>query len=98
MSKKEKIRPMGNRIVVEREVARTTKGGILLPESAQKKPKDGKVVAVGPGMPDEKGKTHKLDVKVGDRVLFASYGGTEYKVDEKEYLILSEDDVLAVYN
>lgn len=95
MSKK--ICPMGNRVVVEREEASATKGGILLPESAQKKPKEGKVVAVGPGKMDEKGKLHPMDVKVGDRVLFSNYGGTEYKMDDKEYLVLSEDDVLAVY-
>lgn len=98
MSAKQKINPMGDRIVVEREEAKATKGGILLPESAQKKPREGKVVAVGPGKTDDKGKVHRMDVKVGDQVLFSSYGGTEYKVDDKEYLILSEDDVLAVYN
>jgi len=98
MSTKKKINPMGNRIVVQREEALAKKGGILLPESAQKKPREGKVVAVGPGKPDEKGKLQKIDVKVGDKILFSSYGGTEYKVDDAEYLILSEEDVLAVYN
>ena len=93
-----KIKPMGNRIVVQREEAKLKKGGIFLPESAQKKPREGKVIAVGPGKVDEKGKLQKMDVKVGDRVLFSSYGGTDYKVDEMEYLILSEEDVLAVYN
>lgn len=98
MSAKQKIKPMGNRIVVQREDAKSTKGGILLPESAQKKPRDGKVVAVGPGKPDSNGKIQRMDVQVGDRVLFSSYGGSEYKADDTEYLILSEDDVLAVYN
>ncbi len=98
MSEKKKINPMGNRIVVQRDDAKAAKGGILLPESAQKKPREGKVVAVGPGKPDDKGKTQRIDVNVGDKVLFSSYGGTEYKMDEEEYLILSEEDVLAVYN
>lgn len=98
MSAKQKIKPMGNRVVVQREDAKSTKGGILLPESAQKKPRDGKVIAVGPGATDSNGKIQRIDVKVGDRILFSSYGGTEYKVDDTEYLILSEEDVLAVYN
>ncbi len=94
MSKK--IKPLGNRIVVKRQEAKTTKGGILLPETAQEKPKQGTVVAVGPGKMDEKGKNRSLDVKVGDEILFSSYTGTEYKADEIDYLILSEEDVLAV--
>jgi chaperonin GroES len=94
MSKK--IKPLGNRIVVKRQEAKTTKGGILLPETAQEKPRQGKVVAVGPGKVDEKGKNLALDVKVGDEILFSSYSGTEYKSDDVDYLILSEDDVLAV--
>ena len=98
MSAKKKIVPMGNRIVVQREEAKATKGGILLPESAQKKPREGKVIAVGPGKADDKGKIQRIDVKVGDKILFSSYGGTEYKVNDSEFLILSEEDVLAVYN
>ncbi len=98
MSAKKKINPMGNRVVVQREDAKQTKGGILLPESAQKKPREGKVIAVGPGKIDDHGKLQRMDLKVGDKILFSSYGGTEYKVDEMEYLILSEEDVLAVYN
>lgn len=97
MSTKKKIKPMGNRVVVEREEAKSTKGGILLPESAQKKPRQGKVLAVGPGKADDHGKIQRLDVNVGDTILFSSYGGTEYKVDDTEYLILSEEDVLAIY-
>lgn len=92
-----KIKPLGARIVVKREEAKTTQGGILLPESAQKKPKSGKVIAVGPGKTDEKGHLVALDVKVGDQILFSSYAGTEYKTDE-DYLILSEEDVLAIVN
>lgn len=98
MSAKQKINPMGNRVVVQREDAKATKGGILLPESVQKKPREGTVIAVGPGKTDEKGKVQRMDVKVGDKILFSSYGGTEYKVDDAEYLILSEEDVLAVFN
>ena len=94
MSKK--IKPLGNRIVVQRQEAKTTKGGIILPETAQEKPRQGKVVAVGSGRVDEKGKTHSLDVKIGDQILFSSYSGTEYKSDDIDYLILSEEDVLAV--
>lgn len=98
MSAKKKINPMGNRVLVQREDAKQAKGGILLPESAQKKPREGKVIAVGPGKIDDEGKLQRMDIKVGDKILFSSYGGTEYKVDEMEYLILSEEDVLAVYN
>lgn len=95
---KKKIKPLGNRIVIERKEAIATKGGILLPESAKEKPRHGTVIAVGPGKTDEKGKNHPLDVKVGDEVLFSSYAGTEYKEDLKDYLILSEEDVLAIVN
>ena len=95
MSKK-KIRPLGNRLVVRRQEAITTKGGILLPEAAQEKPRQGEVMAVGPGKIDEKGRLQPLSVKVGDRVLFSSYAGTEYKAGDDERLIVSEDDLLAI--
>lgn len=91
-----KIKPLGNRIVVQRKEAKTTKGGIILPEAAQEKPRQGIVVAAGPGKVDDRGKTVALDVKVGDQILFSSYAGTEYKADAQDYLILSEDDVLAI--
>jgi chaperonin GroES len=91
-----KLKPLGNRIVVKREEAKVTKGGILLPESAKEKPKQGKVMAVGPGRVDEKGKCHPIEIKAGDEVLFSSYAGTEYKEGGVDYLILAEDDVLAV--
>ena len=87
------VKPLGNRILVQRSLAKTTKGGILLPDSAQEKPRHGTVLAVGPGKVDDHGKIHPLDVKVGDRVLFSSYSGTEYKEDT---MILSEEDILAV--
>jgi chaperonin GroES len=89
-----KLKPLGNRIVVQRSEAKTTKGGIILPDTAQEKPRQGTVVAVGPGKTDDSGHVQPMDVKVGDQVLFSSYSGTEY---QEEYLILSEDDLLAVF-
>lgn len=95
---KEKIRPLNNRVLVKRFKAQTSKGGIILPETAQEKPKEGEVVAVGPGLRDEEGKLHPLCVKEGDRVLFSSYAGTEIKdkISDEEYLIMSEEDILGV--
>ena len=91
-----KIKPLGNRVLIQRSKAQTTKGGILLPDSAQEKPKEGVVVAVGPGKVDEQGNKETMQLKVGDRVLFSSYAGTEVKEADEEMLILSEDDVLGV--
>jgi chaperonin GroES len=93
-----KIKPLGNRIVVRRKEAKTTKGGILLPEAAQEKPRQGEVMSVGPGKIDEKGKRHAMELQVGSEILFSSYAGTEYKTEDGDFLILSEDDVLAVLN
>jgi chaperonin GroES len=93
-----KIKPLGNRIVVKRQEAKTSKGGILLPEAAQEKPRQGEVIAVGPGKVDDKGALHAIELKAGDEILFSSYSGTDYKTDDGEFLILSEDDVLAVIN
>jgi len=92
------IKPLGNRIVVKRTQKPTSKGGILLPESAQEKPREGEVVAVGPGKIDDAGKTVAMEVKVGDLVLFGGYAGTEVKSDnpDEELLILSEDEVLGL--
>lgn len=92
------IRPLGNRVLVRRSKAKTSKGGILLPDSAQEKPKEGEVLAVGPGKQDEEGNLKAMFLKVGDRVLFSSYAGTEVKTEdtETEYLIMSEEDVLGV--
>lgn len=91
------LRPLGNRVVVEPiEEEEMTPGGIVLPETAKEKPQQGKVLAVGPGERDEKGNRIPLDVKVGDRVLFAKYAGTEVKIDGKKLLILRESDILAV--
>ena len=92
------IKPLGNRVLIKRSKAVATKGGILLPDSAQEKPKEGVVVAVGPGKVDDKGVKESLYVKVGDRVLFSSYAGTEVKnvENDDEYLILTEDDILGI--
>lgn len=91
-----KIKPLGNRVLIQRSKAQTTKGGILLPDSAQEKPKEGVVIAVGPGKCDEDGKIQAMQLKVGDKVLFSSYAGTEVKSDDEDLLILAEDDVLGV--
>lgn len=90
-----KIKPLGNRVLIERSKAHATKGGILLPDTAQEKPKKGIVIAVGPGKVNENGAQETLTVKVGDHVLFSNYAGTEVK-DAEEYLILSEDDILGI--
>ncbi len=94
------VRPLGNRALIKRSQARTTKGGILLPETAQEKPKHGEVIAVGPGKTDDNGTLSPMNIRVGDQVLFSSYAGTEVKTDEQDtqYLILSEDDILVVLN
>jgi chaperonin GroES len=93
-----KIQPLGNRVLVRRSKVKTTKGGILLPDSAQEKPKEGEVIAVGEGEVLENGEKRVLSLRVGDRVLFSSYAGTEVKSHdlEEELLILNEDDVLGV--
>ena len=92
-----KIRPLQDRIIVKRlEEETKTKGGIIIPDSAKEKPIEGKVVACGKGKVTEDGKVLPLDVKVGDKVLFSKYGGTEVKVDGEEYLIMREDDILGI--
>lgn len=91
------IVPLNDKIVVERlEADDKTAGGIILPDTAKEKPKQGKVLAVGEGKQLESGKRAAFQVKVGDRVLFTSYAGSEVNVDGKEYLVMTEDDVLAV--
>ena len=92
----DKIKPLSDRVLVKRFKAEASKGGIILPDSAQEKPKEGEVVAVGPGRTDESGKREPLCVKKGDRVLFSSYAGTEIKEGDEEFLILSEKDILGV--
>jgi chaperonin GroES len=92
-----KIRPLHDRILVKREEEKETKkGGIIIPDSAKEKPQEGKVVAVGNGRVMEDGKKVPLDVKARDRILFGKYAGSEVKLDDEEYLILKEEDVLAI--
>ena len=92
-----KIRPLQDRILVERLAEETkTKGGIIIPDTAKEKPAEGTVVAAGKCKIDRDGKLIPMELKVGDRVLFSKYGGTEVKLDGKEYLIMSQDDVLCV--
>ena len=92
-----KIVPLNEKIVVERvEADDRTAGGIILPDTAKEKPKQGKIISVGDGKLLDDGKRAAFQVKVGDRVLFSSYSGNEVTVDNKEYLIMTEDDVLAV--
>ena len=91
------IRPLGDRVLIQRaEAEEKTAGGILLPESAKDKPKEGRVIAVGDGKANDKGERQPLNVAVGDRVLFSSYAGTEVKYDGEEYLIMGENDILAI--
>ena len=91
------IRPLHDRIIVERlEEETTTASGIIIPDSAKEKPQQGNVIAVGKGKMTEDGKVLALDVKVGDKVLFGKYSGTEIKIEGKEYLMMREDDVLGV--
>ena len=91
------IRPLGDRVLVQRlEAEGKTAGGILLPESAKEKPKEGKIISVGDGKQLDDGKRTTFNVKAGDRVLFSSYAGTEVKVEGTEYLIMREDDILGI--
>ena len=92
-----KIRPLHDRILVERvEEQEVRRGGIIIPDTAKEKPQEGKVVAVGNGKVSDEGKKIPLDVKAGDKILFGKYSGSEVKLDDKEYLIMREDDVLAI--
>jgi len=92
-----KIKPLGDRILIKpSEGIEKTKGGILLPETAKEKPQEGEVVAVGEGKKSDDGKVIALTVKVGNKVLYGKYSGTEVTMDEEEYLIVREDDVLAI--
>ena len=94
---KTKVKPLGGRVLVKRlDETETTKGGIIIPDSAKEKPKEGKVVALGTGKLDKDGKKIAFNLKVGDRVLFTSYGGTDVTVDDEDYLIVSEDEILGV--
>ena len=91
------VKPLNDKVLVERlEAEEVTKGGIVLPDSAKEKPKEGKIIALGDGRLLDDGKRAPFQVKVGDRVLFSSYAGTEIKISGDEYLIMGEDDLLAV--
>ena len=91
------VRPLHDRILIKRiEEKESVKGGIIIPDTAKEKPQEGEVIAVGHGKKTEEGKLIPLDVKAGDRILFGKYSGTEIKLDNQEYLILREDEVLGV--
>jgi chaperonin GroES len=93
-----KIRPLHDRVIVKRlEDERTSPGGIVIPDTAAEKPVRGKVIAVGNGKILENGEIRKLDVKVGDNVLFGKYAGTEVKVDGQDVLVMREDDIVAIF-
>lgn len=91
------IRPLGDRVVVERlDDEQRTAGGIVIPDTAKEKPARGVVMAVGPGKVLENGDHRAIDVKVGDKILFGKYSGTEVKLNDKEYLVMREEDIMAV--
>src|SRR5437764_5247030 len=92
-----KFRPLHDRVVIERVDAEAkTAGGIIIPDTAQEKPQEGRVIAVGPGGRDENGKLIPIELKVGDRILFGKWSGTEVKIDGVDYLIMKESDVMGV--
>jgi chaperonin GroES len=92
-----KLTPLHDRIVVRRiEEAETTRGGIIIPDSAKDKPQEGEVISVGKGKSNEEGKVFPLDVKAGDRVLFGKYSGTDIKIDGEDFLIMREEEVLGI--
>jgi len=97
MADKMKVKPIGDKLLIKRLEAETrTAGGIVLPDTAKEKPKEGKVIALGDGKLLDDGKRSAFQVKKGDRILFTSYAGTEVKIEGEEYIIMAEDDVLAV--
>ena len=92
-----KIRPLQDRVIVQRmDEEETTKGGIIIPDTAKEKPQEGKVIAVGKGKVGDNGKVTPLDVKTGDKILFGKYSGTEVKIEGEDYIIMREDDILGV--
>jgi chaperonin GroES len=92
-----KVKPLHDRILIKRvEEKETMKGGIIIPDTAKEKPQEGEVIAVGGGKKTEEGKVIPLDVKAGDRILFGKYSGTEIKIDDVEFLIIREDEVLGI--
>ena len=94
-----KFRPLHDRVVVRRiESDEKTAGGIIIPDTAKEKPQEGEVLAVGPGARDERGEVQPLDVKVGDRILFGKWSGSEVKIDAEELLIMKESDIMGIVN
>ena len=94
---KKTLKPLQDKVIIQKlQPEEKTSGGIIIPDSAKEKPQEGKVIAVGPGLVDDKGQRKPIDVKEGEHVLFAKYSGTEVKLDGEEYLILSERDILAI--
>lgn len=92
-----KVKPLNDKVLIERAKAdEKTKGGIILPDSSKEKPKEGRIVAVGQGRLNDSGERIAFQVKAGDRVLFKSYAGTDVKLDGKEYILMSEEEILAV--
>ena len=92
-----KVRPLHDRVLVKRlELEEQVRGGIIIPDSAKEKPQEAEVIAVGPGKVQEDGSRAKLDVKVGDKVLVGKYSGSDIKIDDEDYVILREDEILAV--
>jgi chaperonin GroES len=92
-----KFRPLQDRVLIRRiEQEEKTSGGIIIPDTAKEKPMEGEVVAIGPGARGEDGKLHPLDVKVGDRILFGKWSGTEIKIDNEDYVVMKESDVMGI--
>lgn len=92
-----KLKPLGDRVLVKAlETKEVKKGGIIIPDTAKEKPQEGEVIAVGPGKLDDSGKKIPMDVKAGDKILFGKYSGTEVKIDDVEYLIMHQDDILGI--
>ncbi|MDR1335180.1 MAG: co-chaperone GroES [Holosporaceae bacterium] len=97
MSNTVNFTPLKDKVLIKRlDQEETSPGGIIIPDTAKEKPVEGEILAVGPGSCDEKGNIHALDVKVGDRVLFAKWGGSEVKIEGEEYIILKESDILGI--
>ena len=94
--KEVKIKPLGDRVIVKPIERETMKGGIIIPDTAKEKPMEGEVLAVGAGKLDEKGNRVAMEVKVGDRVLYGKYSGTEVKLDDESYIIIHQDEILGI--
>lgn len=92
-----KIRPLGDRVIVKpKETGEEKRGSIIIPDTAKEKPQEGEIIAVGPGKVNDDGKVIKMDVKVGDRILYGKYSGTEIKIDAVEHLIMHQEDILGI--